>query len=149
MKPLFYRLCIEKTDDTKIQFFRYIFVGGMAAVVNIGSLFALKECAHIHYLLANVIGFLLGLITNYLLSKALVFTKENTMGKIAEFISYAIIGVIGLGFDTFFVWLFTDIMTFYYMLSKIISTFLVFIWNFVARKVMYMLLPKKEKKEEV
>lgn len=148
MKQLLYRLCIEKTDDTKIQFFRYIFVGGTAAVVNIGSLFVLKECCHIHYLIANIIGFLLGLITNYLLSKALVFTKENTMSKITEFASYAIIGVIGLGFDTFFVWLFTDLIALYYMVSKIISTFLVFIWNFVARKVMYMLLPKKEERGE-
>ena len=37
MKNLLYQLFIEKTDDTKIQFFRYIFVGGAAAVVNIGS----------------------------------------------------------------------------------------------------------------
>lgn len=149
MKQLFYRLFIEKTDDTKIQFLRYIFVGGMAAVVNIGSLFVLKECFHLQLLVANVIGFLLGLITNYLLSKALVFTKENAMGKIAEFASYAIIGVMGLGFDTFFVWLFTDIIAIYYMLSKIISTFLVFIWNFVARKLMYVFLEKKGKREEV
>ena len=77
MKQLLYRLCIEKTDDTKIQFLRYIFVGGTAAVVNIGSLFVLKECCHIYYLIANIIGFLLGLITNYLLSKALVISPSK------------------------------------------------------------------------
>lgn len=148
MKNLLYQLFIEKTDDTKIQFFRYIFVGGAAAVVNIGSLFIFKECFQIYYLIANILGFLLGLIVNYLLSKLLVFTKENNMGKIAEFLSYAIIGVVGLGLDTLFVWLFTDVFAFYYMLSKIISTLLVFIWNFTARKMMYVIL-NKWKREEV
>ena len=39
----FNKLFFEKTDDVKIQFFRYLFVGGFAAVINIGSLFVLKE----------------------------------------------------------------------------------------------------------
>jgi len=147
MKQLLYKLFIEKTDDTKIQFLRYLFVGGTAAVVNIGSLYILKEWCHLYYLLANCLGFLLGLITNYILSKLLVFTKENEMGKIAEFLSYALIGVIGLGFDTLFVWLFTDILLFYYMLSKIIATILVFIWNFTARKLMYIVINKRKREK--
>ena len=28
-----YKLFVEKTNDVKIQFFRYLFVGGFAAVV--------------------------------------------------------------------------------------------------------------------
>jgi len=69
------------------------------------------------------------------------------MGKIAEFLSYALIGVIGLGFDTLFVWLFTDILLFYYMLSKIIATILVFIWNFTARKLMYIVINKRKREK--
>ena len=144
MKKLIYKLFLEKTEDTKLQFFRYIFVGGFAAVVNIGSLYVLTEFIHLHYLLANVLGFILGLITNYLLSKWLVFSKENNINKVTEFIIYAVIGIVGLGLDTGFVWLFTTIGI-YYMLSKIISTGLVFIWNFFARKIIYVIIDKKEK----
>ena len=50
------------------------------------------------------------------------------------------IGVIGLGLDTLFVWIFTDSLKIYYMLSKIISTILVFIWNFGARKLLYKII---------
>lgn len=133
VKNLFYKLFLEKTEDTKLQFFRYLFVGGFAAVVNIGSLFIFKELLNIHYLIANIIGFILGLITNYILSKWLVFSKENDLNPVLEFITYAIIGVFGLGFDTLFIWLFTSIAGLYYMLSKIISTGLVFIWNFCKK----------------
>ena len=72
---LLYKLFVEKTNDVKIQFFRYLFVGGFAAVVNIGSLYIFKEFMNLYYLLANVLGFVLGLITNYLLSKWLLCAK--------------------------------------------------------------------------
>ena len=140
-----HKLFIEKTDDVKIQFFRYLFVGGFAAVVNIGSLYLFKEFIHLNYLIANIVGFTLGLIVNYILSRLLVFAKEESMNKTFEFIVYTIIGILGLGLDTLFVWLFTEKMAIYYMLSKIISTGLVFIWNFSARKVMYIIANKLRK----
>lgn len=142
---MFYKLFLEKTNDGKIQFFRYLFVGGFAAVVNIGSLYVFKETFKIYYLVANVLGFILGLVTNYLLSKWLVFAKEDSMNGIAEFTIYVLIGILGLGFDTLFVWLFTDKIGLYFMISKIASTLLVFIWNFFARKGMYAIANKLRK----
>ena len=146
MKKILNKLLIEKTNDVKIQFLRYIFVGGIAAVVNIGSLYVFTEVAHLYYLLSNVLGFILGLVTNYILSKILVFAKEEKFNKVIEFTIYAIIGVVGLGLDTLFLWLFTS-MGLYYILSKIISTALVFIWNFGARKILYVIAGKIKKGE--
>ena len=57
---------IEKTNNSIIQFIRYFFVGGLAAVVNIGGLYILSGIFGIQYLLANVIAFILGLITLYI-----------------------------------------------------------------------------------
>lgn len=149
MKKLLYKLFVEKTTDIKLQFFRYLFVGGFAAVVNIGSLILFTEVFHLYYLISNVIGFLLGLIVNYVLSKWLIFTKEVKLNAILEFIIYAIIGVVGLGLDTFFMWIFTSVIGVFYMLSKIISTALVFIWNFLGRKGLYIAVDKiKEKREK-
>lgn len=143
MKELLYNLFLKKTKNTKLQFFRYLFVGGFAAVVNIGSLYLFKECMELYYLIANVIGFLLGLIVNYILSKLLIFTEENDVNKMVEFATYGIIGVLGLGLDTLFMWIGTSVFGIYYMLSKIISTGLVFIWNFVVRKFLYIILDKR------
>ena len=134
------KLFKEKTDNTFIQFFRYLFVGGFAAVVNIGMLYVFTDILHLYYLISNILSFILGLVVNYLLSKKFVFQDETSISKTKEFIIYAIIGVIGLGLDTLFVWLFTDITKIYYMLSKLISTAIVFIWNFGARKVLYKII---------
>lgn len=146
MKKILNKVFIERTNDVKIQFIRYIFVGGVAAVVNIGSLYIFTELAHLYYLLSNILGFILGLATNYILSKILVFAKEEKFNKVIEFVIYAIIGVVGLGLDTLFLWLFTS-MGIYYILSKIISTALVFIWNFGARKGLYVIAGKIKKGE--
>ena len=94
------------------------------------------------YLISNIVGFLGGLTVNYILSKKIVFSAEKQINKKIEFIIYVAIGVVGLGLDTLFMWLFTAIMQLHYMLSKIISTGLVFIWNFVGRKVLYNVFDK-------
>ena len=134
------KLFVDETENSLIQFIRYVFVGGIAAVVNIGTLYLLTDLLSLYYILSNVIAFTLGLIVNYVLSKKVVFTKEVGISKYKEFIIYTIIGVLGLLFDTLFLWIFTDKMSIFYMLSKILSTILVFIWNFGARKVLYKII---------
>ncbi len=140
MKKLIYKIFIEKTDNSLLQFIRYFFVGGVAAVVNIGMLFIFTDVCHIYYLVSNIISFTLGLIVNYILSKLLVFQDKVSLSASKEFIIYAIIGVVGLGIDTWLMSIFTDTFNIYYMLSKIISTLLVFIWNFGARKGLYKII---------
>lgn len=139
------KLFIEQTTDIKIQFFRYIIVGGLSAIVNIGALYVFTEYLHIYYIQSNIIGFVLGLITNYTLSRLFVFAKEDEMNKALEFIIYAIIGIIGLLLDSVFIWIFTNEMKIYYMLGKIISTAMVFIWNFFARKMIYIIIRKNKR----
>lgn len=74
-------LFFKQTGDARLQFIRYIGVGGFAAIVNIGGLVLCKEIFNFHYLIANVIGFLLGLITNFFLSKKYVFTINSNINR--------------------------------------------------------------------
>lgn len=145
MKEKFNSIFIKETNNAILQFIRYFFVGGFAAFINILCLFIFKELFHVYYLISNIIGFITGLITNYILSKKLVFAKEKTSNHIFEFVSYAVIGIIGLIIDTILMWIFTDVFTIYYLISKIISTAIVFIWNFVARKILYILINVRRK----
>lgn len=124
----------EKTNNTFIQLFRYTFAGGIAFIVDFGSLFCLTEFFSIHYLISAAFAFILGLTTNYLLSIIWVFSSRNVGKKWLEFIIFAIIGIIGLGMNEFVIWFFTEKAMFHYLLSKIISTIIVYSWNFFARK---------------
>lgn len=124
----------NKTDSLSIQFFRYSFVGGIAFIVDFGSLFALTEFASLHYLLSAAIAFLLGLTINYTLSILWVFSKRRFPNRSFEFGIFALIGIVGLGFNELFIWFFTEFVHLHYLLSKIVSTVFVYLWNFFARR---------------
>ncbi len=122
-----------ETTNGFIQFFRYIFVGGIAFVADAGALWLCEK--FMHYLIAAAIAFVFGLVVNYVLSVCFVFSDgERTTSRTAEFIIYAVIGVIGLGLTELIMWLFTDVIGIYFLLSKIVAAAIVLVWNFVARK---------------
>jgi putative flippase GtrA len=127
-------LLIAKSDKTSIQLLRYIFVGGIAYAVDFGSLFFLTEVVKIHYLISAAIAFILGLLTNYILSIFWVFAKRTLTSKQMEFLIFAIIGLVGLGLNEGIIWFFTALIHFHYLMSKVISAIVVFFWNFFARK---------------
>lgn len=127
----FRKLFMQPTEDTFIQFFRYVFVGGVAFVADVGVLWLFS--LWMHYMIATAIAFVAGLLVNYALSKWLVFTQKDTKALI-EFIVYAVIGVIGLGITEALMYLFTDVAGFHLVVSKTITAAIVLVWNFVARK---------------
>lgn len=141
IKQWLHTLFIAPTNNTLLQLFRYGFVGGVAFVVDYGSLYVLTEFLSVPYLWSAAIAFILGLVTNYLLSISWVFKKNATMQRWQEFLFFAIIGVIGLGFNELIMYVGTDMLHLHYMLSKLISTVIVFFWNFFARK--YLLFNKR------
>ncbi|OPX29064.1 MAG: polysaccharide synthesis protein GtrA [Candidatus Cloacimonas sp. 4484_143] len=128
------KLFVKKTNNTLIQLFRYTFVGGIAFVVDFVSLYLLTEFAGFHYLYSAAIAFILGLIINYILSILWVFNGRTVNKKIIEIIIFAVIGIIGLGLNELMIWFFTEQLTIYYLYSKLISTVIVYFWNFLARK---------------
>lgn len=134
LKKLLNKLFFIKTNNAYIQFFRSTFVGAIATVADMGLLYILTDFAHIHYLISTGIAFILGTIVNYILSIFWVFKEKKLKSKTAEFIIFSIIGVIGLLLNELFMWLFTDIAGLHYLLSKIIATIIVFLFNFLTRK---------------
>ena len=136
-----------KTDNTFIQFFRYIFVGGAATVVDWGSsaLLFYVVFGGKYAVAANVISFVLGLVTNFLISTVWVFNGSKVKSKIAEFAGFAAIGVVGLlitaGVTSLFDYLLADTTSLYQLIAKVASTAISFFWNFFARK--YLLYNNK------
>lgn len=127
-------LFIDTTKNVYVQFFRYGFVAVVSLAVDFGVLVLLKEYAHFHYLVAASLSFILGLFTNYWLSKLWVFHSSKLDSRHKEFIIFFAIGLIGLALTDLLMWTFTDLLGVYYVLSKAAATILVYFWNFGARK---------------
>jgi putative flippase GtrA len=116
------------------QFARYLVVGGVAFVIDFGSLYLLTEFAGLHYLTSAAVAFLFGLVTNYWLSRAWVFDRRTAQNVTVEFVVFAMIGVIGLGLNEVIIWFAGEKLYIHYMIAKAFSAGLVLIWNFGARK---------------
>jgi putative flippase GtrA len=126
----------HKTDPNTLfgQLCRYTIVGFIAFVFDFGTLYGLTHFLGVHYLLSAAAAFVLGLSVNYTLSIKWVFSRRTVRNGSAEFLIFALVGAAGLGLNELFIWLFTEIAHFHYLVSKIISTIFVYLWNFFARK---------------
>jgi putative flippase GtrA len=110
-------------------------VGGVAFAVDFGLLFLLTSYCGLFYLLSACLSFMAGLTVNYFICISWVFNqRRGDDGAWPQFISFALVGVVGLGFNALIMYLSTDVFGMFYLLSKIISTVIVLGWNFLGRR---------------
>jgi putative flippase GtrA len=133
-------ILINKSNNLVVQLLRYTFVGGLAFIVDFGLLFILTEFAGLYYLASATCSFIAGLLVNYYISTIWVF-GSSPYKRGMEFLLFAIIGIIGLGLNDLLIWVFTEKAGIYYMLSKLLTAVLVYLWNFLGRR--YLIFNKK------
>ena len=134
-------LLAEPTENTIIQLFRYVITGASSFLVDFLLLFLL-ELAGLYYLPASAVSFLVGISCNFLLTKFFAFKSvDPTVGPTAEVFVFAAISGGGLVLTMVLMYLFTSRLQLYFMVSKLISSILVFFWNFLGRK--FILYPGK------
>lgn len=127
-------LFLRASNDVRIQFLRYTFVGTAAFAVDFLSLWALTEFLNVYYLVSAAVSFVAGLAANYLLSVRWVFGNRTIGNKGLEFGAFAVIGIAGLALNELIIWGLTEHLGFHYLISKIVSTVVVFLFNFFSRK---------------
>lgn len=123
------------------QFLTYFFVGGMAAIVEWVTFFECTNIIRIPYYLSTVIAFVTGTFINLILGKKLAFKKSKKYvgKKMREVIDIFVVSGIGLLINLVLMKTFVDVLglntDLLMNLSKISSTGIVFIWNFLIRKL--------------
>lgn len=126
---------MNKLKNLIAQIIKFGFVGGTAFVIDFGVLWLLTEFAGVHYLLSNCIAFTVSVIYNYILSVYWVFDVSNKHSKTTELIVFVVLSVIGLGINQLIYWLCVEFASVHYLISKIVATAVVMVYNFVTRKM--------------
>lgn len=126
----------DPTGNVVVQALRYAVSGGVAFVADFLLLYVLTDCAHVHYLLSAILSFCVGLLITYLLSVYWIFDKRRFDSRVPEIIIFVLIGLVGLLITALFMWLFTDLLQIHYLLSKVLTTLVSTVWNFLAKKFM-------------
>jgi putative flippase GtrA len=118
----------------KIEFARYLVVGGIAFCADFGLLALLTAAFDVHYLVASLFAFLLGTWVNYRLSVRWVFAFRAVSAPAAEFSMFMLIGVITLGLSLGLMALLVDALGLHILLAKCVVTGFTLITNFAARR---------------
>lgn len=133
-------LFLDKTDNGFIKFFRYCFVGGIAFVADYAafSVFCMTfGKGNFVTSSATIAGFIVGLIVNFAMSKKFVFTENANVSKKGEFLSYAVIGVVGAALNVVLMLAMTDwLISINRYIAKIIAALIVLVYNYAARKIL-------------
>lgn len=122
------------------QIVKFGIVGVLAFVIDYAVLFALVEFFHMDSIAAATISFTVSVIFNYLASMKYVFVGRADQSKRTQFIIFIVLSVIGLLINDGIMWMLNSILkgfipTYYYLVSKIVATAIVMVWNFVSRKI--------------
>ena len=114
--------------------FKYALVGGAAFLLDFSMLFFLTEYLHVYYVLSATAAFVAGLLCNYILSVYWVFQERALSSKLAEFLVFSLIGVVGLLLNDGLIWSLTEVGGMHYLASKVLAAAVIFFWNFFARR---------------
>ena len=117
------------------QILRFGIVGVIAFVIDYGLMVSFVEIIHMNYIVACSISFTISTIVNYLLSMSIVFISNKKFNKYIEFLVFLILSLLGLVINGVLMVIFVDLLGIYYLLSKILVTGIVMIYNYMSRKI--------------
>ena len=124
----------KKTEHLLVQIFNFGIVGVVATIIDFLFLYLFRDICHFHLVIANTLSFSISVIFNYFASMAFVFDVDKNKSKKRSFILFVIFSVIGLVLNDGIVYVVTEVVGIYYMLSKVIATIFVMVFNFITRK---------------
>ncbi len=121
-------------NDTVVQGMKYLMVGGICTLFDFSLLYLLFRVFKLYYVLSSAISFMSSSILNYLLCTLWIFKIRVVENRSLEMFYYLIISGVGLTINTLLVWGFTELLSLFVMISKVLATIVTFVWNFGARK---------------
>ena len=125
-------LKIFPSMDRFWEVFRFLAVGGSCFLLEYFLLYTLTEYGGLDPLLSAPIAFTISLMVNYILCVYVVFHVKH-QGK-RQMILFIVTSIMGLGLNQLVMWFCIDILSIWYMFSKIIASGIVMIWNYFTKR---------------
>ena len=131
------------------QIMKFTVVGGISFLVDFAVYGISCNVIGIHYIISGILGFVISVIVNYMLSMSFVFKSKENTSKQKEFVLFVVLSVIGLIINSLILYICIDGIYMYSariqaivaeepmnLVAKIIATAIVMIYNFISRKLL-------------
>lgn len=110
------------------KFLKFGIVGVSGTAVDFGVTYSLKEWAKLNKYVANSIGFMVAVTTNYIFNRIFTFQSEGDITS--QYIKFVLIGLIGMGLNNMLIFLLGKRFGMNFYIAKIVATLVVMLWNF-------------------
>ena len=115
--------------------FLYFFVGIGATLVEWLLFWICTEFLSIHYLIATTVAMIISTFANWLFGRLLLFRNHSGTGVKKEILSIYVASIVGWIANMVIMWTMVNCLNIHQMLSKIVATGVVFIYNYLVRKM--------------
>ena len=129
---IFSKKHIQPYKNMKI--FRYLIVGTIGSIIDFSVLFTLVNFFSFHWFYAASLSFILATIVNYYLSITYIFSSGIKFKEREEFLLVFIMSIFGLALNQVFIYILYKFVFLNLFYSKIITTGIVFFWNYSSRR---------------
>ena len=125
---------------------RYIFFGGCATLVNLGSYYIIRLLTNMDINVANTISVCIAILFAYFTNSTFVF-ESKAVGfkeKFSEFVKFVSARLVTMVVEVGGVWLMVDLLKMNDYLSKFVIQFIVLALNYIFSK--FLIFTKKGEK---
>lgn len=131
--------------ETIKKFISYLLVGGLATIVEWTLYRIFTRLCSMEYLIATLVAILFSTFSNWLFGRLITFRNAPKTNIGLEILKIYGASIVGLLLNMLFMWLLHGCLGIWDMLAKMISTGLVFMYNYLIRdKVIYREERKKD-----
>lgn len=144
---LFMRDFLQKMLTRYRELILYVFFGGVTTLVNFAAYWLFTDVLHVHYLVSNVLAWLLSVIAAFVSNKAVVFADARvTPGVVAaQFLSFAGFRAATGALETGLLWVGVDCLRINDKIIKLAAAVIVVVTNYIFSKLVIFRKSKKEK----
>lgn len=116
------------------QFVKFYAIGVVASTINFALFYIFIEHFNFHYLLSNVVAYIIPVLISYFLNAAITFKNDEKNKDIFSLFKYIVMRIVSLLIDSSILFITIDILNFNQYVSKIISAVVVTIFSFLSTK---------------
>jgi dolichol-phosphate mannosyltransferase len=134
---LIHLISLSYRSGEMLRFCKFCIVGLSGVGVNLGLLWLLTEKAGLHYLASAAISIETSIISNFLLNNVFTFSdyKSRRAGTLlTRMLKFNLVSAVGLSLNWLALWLFTEVVGLYYLISNCIGIVFATIWNYLANR---------------
>ena len=117
------------------EFFKFGLVGFLGTLINLLILYVFTEFVGIYYLVSAIIAFFVAMTSNFILNKIWTFKEPIKLNVGKKYLQFSLVSVVALFVNLFFLYVFTEFLGIYYLISQVLAIGVSLIINFLGNKI--------------